>query len=126
MTRTLPLVLLVAAAFPGCGGGDDRADNGVMKDAGSSAAVKPAVEDQIASFKFVPEDIVVKAGGTVTWTNRDKAPHTAESKPDAAGAFNTGNLAQGESKKIRFAEPGKVQFFCSYHRFMVGTVDVRK
>ena len=80
-----------------------------MKDAGSSAAVKPAVEDQIASFKFVPEDIVVKAGGTVTWTNRDKAPHTAESKPDATGAFNTGNLAQGESKKIRFAEPGKVR-----------------
>ncbi len=118
MQRTLPVVLLVAAALAGCGGGDDGADD--------APAPKRGVADQIASFAFVPEDIVVKTGGSVTWTNRDKAPHTAETDPGTRGAFDTGRLDRGESKAIRFRTAGKFRFYCVYHRFMVGTVDVRK
>ena len=126
MKRTLPVVLLAAVALAGCGGGDDDGDSGGGGSAMAQATPKAAVSDQIASFRFIPEDIVLAAGGTVTWTNRDKAPHTAETEPGVPGAFDTGRLDQGESKKIRFDKPGKVQFYCVYHRFMVGTIDVRE
>jgi plastocyanin len=121
MQRTLPVVILAAAALTGCGGGD-----GDKTARPAQAAAKQSIADQIAGFQFVPEDIVVKAGGTVTWTNRDKAPHTAETGAGVRGGFDTGRLDQGQSKKIRFDKPGKVRFYCVYHRFMVGTVDVRK
>jgi plastocyanin len=104
MQRTLPVVILAAAALTGCGGGDGD---------------KTAQPAQAAAKQSI-------AGGTVTWTNRDKAPHTAETGAGVRGGFDTGRLDQGQSKKIRFDKPGKVRFYCVYHRFMVGTVDVRK
>ncbi len=124
MKRLFPTVALIvtAAAIGGCGDGGGDSDS----DSGSAPAAKSAVTDNIASFAFVPDPIVVAAGGKVTWTNRDKAPHTAETDPGVKGAFDTGRLDQGESKSIRFDDPGKFSYYCVYHRFMTGTVDVRK
>lgn len=106
----------VALLALGCGGGgdDESGDDG--------GAAKSAVKVNIASFKFVPDPIEVKAGGTITWVNQDKAPHTAEgeSKP----AFDTGRLNLGQSKAVRFDRPGRFTYFCDFHRFMTGTVEV--
>ena len=66
----------------------------------------------------------VKAGGTVTFANADKAKHTAQTDSDAAGAFNTGDLLQGDSKAVTFDEPGTYAYYCIYHRFMTATVEV--
>lgn len=75
----------------------------------------------IASFKFTPDPIRVKAGGTVTWVNQDRAPHTAET--ERAG-FDTKRLDLGEKKVVRLDRPGTYRYFCVYHRFMEGTVEV--
>jgi plastocyanin len=110
------VALLGAAALSGCGdeGGDAQAD------APASARV------DIASFEFVPDPIVVEAGGKLKFVNRDVAPHTAETERGAKGAFDSGRLDQGESRTIEFDVPGRFAYYCVYHRFMVGTVDVRK
>ena len=91
---------------------------------------KPAAADSatvnIASFKFAPESITVTAGASVTWVNRDKAPHTAENTGEQGPAeFGTARLQRGERKTVTFSEPGRYRYYCIYHRFMEATVTVR-
>jgi plastocyanin len=100
------LVLLVA----GCGGEDEGAE-----DAPRSVRVN------IASFKFTPDPVELTTEGTITFVNRDRAPHNAES-PDAG--FNTVRQETGDAKKITLTEPGTYEYFCRFHRFMTGTIDV--
>ncbi len=78
----------------------------------------------IASFKFIPKAVKLKAGGKVTWVNQDKAPHTATSDEGAPAKFNTGRLDLSESKPIKLDEPGSYPYYCVYHRFMTGTLEV--
>jgi plastocyanin len=109
--------LLLLLAVAGCGG-----------DSSKSAAPKgpESATVNIASFKFKPDPIKVRAGGSVTWTNRDSASHTAQTEGAAKGAFHTGTLKKGSTKRIAFRTPGRYKYFCSYHRFMTGTVEVTK
>ena len=113
--RAVCLVSLIFVA--GCGGGSNEK---------SAAPAKTAVAVKISNFKFGPDPIRVKAGGTVTWTNEDSAKHTAQTASAAKGAFQTGTLKQGGTKKIAFRTPGNYEYFCSYHRFMTGTVEVTR
>ena len=110
---------LVALPLAGCGD-DDSGDGG--SSGGDSA--KSAVTVNIASFKFLPDPIKVKAGGEVTWVNQDKAPHTAETEKGVKGAFNTGRLDLGDKEAVKFDQAGKFSYYCIYHRFMTGTVEV--
>ncbi len=107
-------IVLLAA---GCGG-----DDGEGADGKSSSSAKSAVKVNIASFKFAPDPIEVQSGGTVTWVNQDTAPHTAEA--EARPTFDTGRLDTGESKRVQFDRPGRFTYFCDFHRFMTGTVEV--
>jgi plastocyanin len=127
----LACVALVASLAAGCGSSDERSsgkgtksDKSAAAPAPSGGAAKSAVTVKIADFKFVPDPIRVKAGGSVTWTNTDTAPHTAQTEGSATGAFDTKRLDKGASRKVTFAKPGKYQYFCVFHRFMTGTVDV--
>ena len=70
-------------------------------------------------FKFLPQTATVKAGGSITFVNRDKAPHTAETE-----GFDTGRLDRGQSKRITFDRAGTYEYFCDFHRFMTATVEV--
>ena len=38
--------------------------------------------------------------------------------------FDTKRRALGNGSAIRLDKPGKFQYFCVYHRFMEGTVEV--
>lgn len=114
--RRRPLLAALAAclALPaGCGDDDDQA-----------AAAKRSTTVDVASFRFMPDSIRVKAGGTVTWVHRDRAPHTAETEAKTAGGFDTGRLDRGERETVRLDRPGTFRYFCVYHRFMEGTVEV--
>ena len=111
---------LVALPLAGCGDDDDSGDG----KSSSGGSAESAVTVNIASFKFLPDPIKVKAGGEVTWVNQDKAPHTAETEKGAKGAFNTGRLDLGDKKAVKFDQAGKFSYYCIYHRFMTGTVEV--
>ncbi len=74
----------------------------------------------IHDFSFTPAEITVAVGGTVTWTNQDRATHTATSP----GAWDTGRLAPGQSATQRFDTPGVFEYFCAIHPRMRGRVIV--
>jgi plastocyanin len=117
--RTLTLLLaLPCLALGACGGDDEPAGGG----GGSGASAKAAVD--IKEFKFAPEAVEVEAGGQVTFANADKAKHNAQTDAGAKGAFNTDDLQKGDSKAVTFDEPGTYSYYCIYHRFMTGTVEV--
>jgi amicyanin len=121
--RLFMLVLAVCAvcavSLSACG--DDS--GGSSSSSTPSAAAKDAVTVDIAGFKFKPASVTVKSGGTVTWTNNDSAAHTA-TLSSGAGAFDTGTLDQGASKKVTFSGPGTYAYICAFHPFMKGTVVV--
>ena len=81
-----------------------------------------ATQIDVKDFTFVPTPLTVKAGSTVTWTNKDDEPHTVVS--DSA-VFRSGALDTDESFSFRFDKPGTYHYACSIHPRMVGTIVVQ-
>ena len=110
---------LIAVALPvlaGCGGQEASSPP-----EGGEPVSRQTV--QIANFTYRPAVAAVRTGGSVTWTNRDQAPHTATA--DDRRSFDTGTLQRGQSKTIRLTRPGTYSYFCVFHRFMVARVVVK-
>lgn len=65
------------------------------------------------SYTFAPAVVGVKAGTTVTWTNRDDFPHnvTLLSGPDKTSK----HLGIGDSASIPFAQAGTFYYECTLH-----------
>ncbi len=76
----------------------------------------------VKDFMFNPTPVTVKAGSTVTWTNRDDEPHNVVSD---TGVFKSGGMDTNESFSFKFDKPGTYHFTCSIHPRMVGTVVVQ-
>ncbi len=76
----------------------------------------------IKGFKFIPADITVKVGTTVTWTNEDSAPHTVESSD---GVLRSDELGKGDSWSFTFTKAGKHDYICGIHPSMHGSVTVQ-
>ncbi len=66
--------------------------------------------------------LTVKAGTTVTWTNKDDIPHGIASSNNAFTRSKP--LVTDDSFSFTFTTPGTYQFFCYLHPNMVGTVVV--
>ena len=86
-----------------------------------SVAQNNAIPVTIDNFVFSPEKIMVKAGTTVTWTNRDDIPHTVASKDRL---FKSKAMDTDESYSFTFTTPGEYSYFCSLHPHMTGTIVV--
>lgn len=76
----------------------------------------------IKGFKFGPSTITISAGSSVTWENQDSSIHTATSDE---GTWDTGQMANGESKTVTFANPGTYSYHCTLHPGMTGKVVVK-
>jgi plastocyanin len=76
----------------------------------------------IADFAFAPATLTITAGDTVTWTNEGPVVHTATS---TTGAFDSGDLAQGESYSLTFTAPGTYAYLCTPHPEMTGQIVVQ-
>ena len=76
----------------------------------------------IDNFTFTPQTSTVKAGTTVTWTNKDDTPHGIAS---ANNAFKKSQALDTDySYSFTFATPGTYAYFCYVHPFMKGTIVV--
>jgi plastocyanin len=75
----------------------------------------------IENFAFSPATLTVKAGATVTWTNKDQDPHTATARDKA---FSSPTLNTGQSFSYTFKTPGSYAYLCTIHPFMTATVVV--
>lgn len=96
---------------------------------GQAAGARATATDEvpIKDFLYDPEAVTVAVGAKITFTNQDRAPHTATSgaSPDADGVFDTGTLAKGQSKSVRLVKAGTFSYYCAIHPFMKGTVTVK-
>jgi plastocyanin len=77
---------------------------------------------KIKSFMFMPANVTVSAGSTVTWSNLDEEPHTVTSD---TGLFRSGGIDGGGSFSFKFVKPGTYKYNCSIHPQMIGTVTVQ-
>src|SRR6516165_8722081 len=90
----------------------------------------PALEKQMAgevkidNFSFVPQNLTVPVGSTVTWTNRDDIPHTVVSTEDTK-IFKSKVLDSDEKFSFTFSKAGTYPYFCSIHPKMTGKVIVQ-
>ena len=76
---------------------------------------------------YDPETIDVSVGTTVMWENVDSTVHTSTSgNPDtgADGIFDTETLSAGDTYEFTFTEAGNYEYYCIFHPWMVGTVNV--
>jgi plastocyanin len=80
----------------------------------ADAAVK------IGNFTFGPQELKVKAGTTVAWTNEDDIPHTVVSPNN----FRSKALDTDGTYTFTFTTPGTYKYFCSLHPHMTGTIVV--
>jgi plastocyanin len=88
----------------------------------SAQNAAPAGAVSIDNFTFTPQSLTVKAGTTVTWTNKDDIPHGIAS---ADNAFKKSKaLDTDDSFAYTFATPGTYQYFCYIHPHMTGTIVV--
>jgi amicyanin len=75
---------------------------------------------KIGNFTFGPQELRVKAGTTVTWTNEDDMPHTVVSPNN----FRSRVLDSDGTFSFTFTTPGAFKYFCSLHPHMTGTIVV--
>ena len=87
---------------------------------------QPASADEktidISNFSFVPAQLTVPVGTTVTWVNKDEEPHLIA---ESDALFKSHALDTGDKFSFTFTTPGTFQYFCAIHAHMVGTVVVR-
>jgi plastocyanin len=76
---------------------------------------------EIAGFGY-PAGLVVNAGESITWTNRDRAPHTVTFDD---GSCSSGSIAAGASATVRYDVPGTYPFHCAVHPTMAGSLEVQ-
>ena len=81
----------------------------------------PSAEVNISNFSFGPNELEVKVGTTVTWTNKDGTNHTVTSDD---GAFDSGTLRRGSSFSFTFTEAGTFTYHCNFHSGMTGGITV--
>ena len=76
---------------------------------------------------YLPYEITVAVGTTVTWSNDDSAAHTVTSgNVDAGltGVFDSGLFMSGSIFEFTFDDAGTYDYFCMVHPWMTGIVQV--
>ena len=102
---------------PGAGVRERRwraADRPVTDEAGT--------EVDIVDYCFSPTILRVAPGDAVTFTNRDRAPHSVLGANATWGDYD--DMKRRQAITYRFAEPGVYPYVCTYHVGMVGVVVV--
>jgi len=83
--------------------------------------------DVSSSAFYMPLNLEISAGTTVTWTNDDSVPHTVQSQDEFGNVialFNSAPLNTGDKFEFTFEESGVYNYFCSFHPWRVGVVTV--
>jgi plastocyanin len=86
-----------------------------------AADVVITINGMSGASSYSPNPAAVKVGQTVAWKNGDSIAHTA-----TGASFDTGSIGPGAtSKTITFSAAGNVDYHCSFHPSMVGTLSVQ-
>ncbi len=134
------LVLVLAACAPAGSAGASGSYRGGQTPAAAptqaplQAPVAPATQAAsgmqakvvMRNIAFLPQEITVKPGTTITWTNEDNFEHTVTSgtRGNPTGLFDEG-VPAGGSFSFTFEKPGTYEYYCRIHNRMHGTVIVQ-
>jgi plastocyanin len=78
----------------------------------------------IKNFAFTPAEVVVRAGGTVTWVNCETVDVESHTSTADAGQWSSPTLASGDVFAHTFSQPGRFTYHCTPHPFMTAAVVV--
>ena len=80
----------------------------------------------IEDICYIPPNIVVEKGKSVTWLNEDSSFHSVTSGfyPEPSGLFDSGHLDPYQSYTLSFDEYGVYDYFCTLHPWMKAQVIV--
>ncbi len=70
---------------------------------------------EIQKFKFSPAVLTVRPGDTITWLNRDIAPHTATAKDRS---WDTGTIKNMATGSIVVTADTATSYYCRFHPMM--------
>ena len=89
---------------------------------------------EVEDWCYMPADLHVHVGDTVTWVNSDHLPHTVTSvsptgghEPtpgDEDGLFDSGFMSGGDEWSYTFDTEGEYYYYCQLHPWMQGEVTV--
>ncbi|HTN23182.1 MAG TPA: cupredoxin domain-containing protein [Solirubrobacteraceae bacterium] len=125
--------LALGGAFvAGCGSSDKKASTTPAAPAGSTSGTTAtpatpgtpatgAVNVVMQNNLFSPEEIKVKVGQKIHWTNNDPYPHNVTAKN---GAFKSGNLNGGKTFDFTAKKVGRIPYVCTIHSGQKGAIVV--
>ena len=89
-----------------------------------SKVSRPGCEDNDRCY--IPSQIMIEHGESVTWINEDSAFHSVTSGfyDYPTPLFDSGHLDPFESYTLTFDEVGTYDYFCTLHPWMKGQVIV--
>jgi plastocyanin len=93
-----------------------------------ATVIIPNGNSDIANVGFyLPLNLEIPVGTTVTWVNDDSVSHNIQSQDDSGKVidiFNSPPLNTGDRFKYTFEEEGVYKYHCSWHPWRVGLVTV--
>jgi plastocyanin len=88
----------------------------------NNAAAAPEASVSMDHSTFIPSEITVVPGTTVTWINNGTMPHTVV---DSNKAFRSKTLVRDGKFSFTFTTAGDYDYLCSIHPNMKGKVIVK-
>lgn len=132
-----PALLASALVAAGCGGGNDSNSSSTASQppasttatSGSRATGQPApsgnvVQVTMKNIAFNPKTVTVRVGQTVKWVNEDTVDHNVVAQKGAT--FKSKNFGQGKSFIYTAKAPATIEYVCTLHPGMGGTLVVAK
>jgi plastocyanin len=87
----------------------------------SQQVASGSVDIQMKNIKFVPDQLTIKIGTKVTWTNLDSVAHNVMADD---GSWSSDSLNNGQTFSKVFDKTGTFPYVCSFHPGMAGTIIV--
>jgi plastocyanin len=122
MSRLALPFLLLALFAAACGGDDDG--GGGEEGATSAACPSGSVEIKMIDIKFDPQDATAGVGQEVCWINEDTIDHNAVAESGAD--FKSDLYGKGETFTATVDKPGTVEYVCTIHPGMTGTLTIER
>lgn len=132
MIRSFLIAAVLATAVAGCGSDEESAPEGppstptVSKSESDSQKAGDAVEVIMENTQFLPMDVTVPVGGTITWTNEDPFAHTVTKESGPGADFDSGEVEGGGTYSETFDEAGTIDYLCTIHPGQTGTITVEQ
>ncbi len=103
--------------------GLDDVDETIVESDNSAdvSAQLPEVSVAIQGSKFSQQNLKIKLGTKVTWTNMDQALHNVKSSDRT---LDSPDLFKGDSWSFTFTTKGTYNYICSKHSSMKGSITV--